>query len=258
MLSIHRLPKKVSDRCIYGDAIAVISSDNPKINKKFIFLKNDPDYNDDNLTELKFEKGTKLFPVPLRKTTSRLYVSGASGSGKSTYSSKWIQEYHRIFPSDKVYLISTVEEDEVLDKLDYIERVEIDEDLATIPLDEFQDSLVVFDDTNTISDKATRKAVSRLRDQLLERGRHHNASCLITSHLFSNFSDTRLTLLESRDITLFPRMGGMTQARRGLKTYVGMSDKQIDKAFKLKSRWITIRKTAPNFVLSERDCYLLD
>jgi len=257
MISVHKLPKAVKDRGKYGDAVARIVSKNPKLDKKFVFVKFDNDFSDDGLKEIHLEKGDKFVPIPLRKTTSRIYVSAPSGAGKSTWSAKMIEEYRRIFPDDRVFLISTVDQDDVLDKLEYIERVEIDDSLIGIPLDEFENSLIVFDDVGTISDKHIKKAVMNLRDRAAEKGRHMNISVLVTSHLFSNFSESRLMLLEARDLVVFPRAGAKTQIRKGLKNYVGLGDQAIDKIFALKSRWVQVRKSAPNFVLSERDFYLI-
>jgi hypothetical protein len=256
MLSIHKLPKKVEDRQKYGVAVAVIESNDRKLNKKYLYLSTSDIFNESNKTSIELPTGAKFVPVPLRKTTSRVYISGPSGSGKSTLSSKFIQQYHRIFPDDAVYLISTVDEDAVLDKLDYIERVEISPDLFHREMD--PNSLTIFDDVGTIGCKDTRNAVYNYRDVLLEKGRHSNSSCLVTSHLFSDFRNTRLVLLEARDICIFPRSGGKTAITTGLRNYVGMDKKEIEKLCKLKSRWVMVRKSFPNLVLYEGGCYLLE
>ena len=68
-------------------------------------------------------------------------------------------------------MFSSVDEDKALDKYDVI-RVELDEDLLDEPLDpiELENSLCVFDDTDTIRDKNIRNYLSSLRDHLLEVG----------------------------------------------------------------------------------------
>jgi hypothetical protein len=255
-LSIHKQPKKVEERQKYGVAIAVIESNDRNLNKKYLYLNTSDIFNESNKTSIELPKGAKFCPVPLRKTTSRVYISGPSGSGKSTLSSKFIQQYHRIFPDDTVYLISTVDRDDVLDKLDYIERVEISDEMGHWDIED--NCLTIFDDVGTIHDKITRNSVMSYRDKLLEAGRHFNHSVLATSHLFSDFKTTRLVLLESRKIVVFPRAGGKSAIFKGLKNYVGMDKKEIEKVCKLKSRWVMIQKDFPNLVLYEGGSYLLE
>ena len=53
---------------------------------------------------------------------------------------QYVQEYHKTFKNNMIYLISENEEDPAFDKLDFVKRIII-EDLHENPLDwkEFQD-----------------------------------------------------------------------------------------------------------------------
>ena len=60
-----------------------------------------------------------VFQLLPDKTASRqiLYITGASGSGKSTFTRKNIKEYQKIWKDSEVYLFSALKEDESLDEI---------------------------------------------------------------------------------------------------------------------------------------------
>ena len=96
------------------------------------------------------------------KTASRqiLYITGASGSGKSTFMRKFVKEYKTIWKDREVYLFSALEEDESLDEIKP-KRFKIDESLVKKPLDieDLKDSLVIMDDIDVINPKKVKDAV---------------------------------------------------------------------------------------------------
>jgi len=109
-----------------------------------------------------------------------LYITGASGSGKSTYTANYIKNYKKMFPKNTIYCFSALNDDESLDVVKP-KRIIIDDSLVTdpIPISEFSNSCVVFDDIDVISDKKQRDAVYSLLNQILECGRHHKTSVRI-------------------------------------------------------------------------------
>ena len=70
------------------------------------------------------------------KTASRqiLYITGASGSGKSTCTRKFVKEYKNIWKDREVHLFSALKEDESLDEIKP-KRFKIDDGLVSNPLD---------------------------------------------------------------------------------------------------------------------------
>lgn len=199
----------------------------------------------------------ELIPIP-RPTRECQFVAGPSGSGKSTYISKYAQEYQKIFPGKNVYVFSRLNEDEPIDDLDPI-RIEINDELLEEPIDpnELDDSLVIFDDTDTIPDKQLNEAIRKLKNDLLETGRHCNVYVLISSHLMTNYKETRTILNECNSITFFPSAGSSHQITYCLKNYFGLSKDQINKIMSLPSRWVTIYKNFPQYVLYSKGIYLL-
>ena len=162
------------------------------------------------------------------------------------------------FPDDEIYLFSTIAHDRVLDKYDPI-RIPIDIDLINDPLDpaDMANSVVIFDDVDTIQKPKLRQAVSNFRDWLLECGRHHNIRLLMTSHQLMNYKSTRLILTEATSVTFFTRAGSTYHVKRFLKQYCGLEKGQIKKILNLPTRSVTIYKSYPNYVLYDKGVYLL-
>lgn len=140
-----------------------------------------------------------------------------------------------------------------------IKYVRIDESLVEDPIDpeELNKTLVIFDDIDTIPDKDQREYVTQLRNDLLETGRHVKCTMVNTSHHLTDYKRTRTLLNESTSVTFYPRMGGCSQIKRYLSVYAGMTRQQIDRILNLPSRWVTISRTAPMWVLYDRGCYLV-
>ena len=188
-----------------------------------------------------------------------LYITAPSGAGKSTYTLHFLKEYKKKYKDNEIYLFSALKEDPTIDQLEGIKRVKIDDEMVTDPLDikELENSCVVFDDIDVINSKPIREAVYALLNQILELGRHHKITCVITNHLSTNGKDTRRILNEAHSITYFPSSGSTKGINYLLQTYCGLDKGQITKAKKLKSRWVTIFKHYPQIMMGEKNMWLL-
>lgn len=201
----------------------------------------------------------EILPYPVSDGTSeRGYIAGPSGSGKSTCTSKYANLFKKLYPDRKLYIFSDVEEDEVLDKLDPI-RIKLDEQIYENPIasGELANSIVIFDDIDSIMDKKIKNAVETLRDSLLKRGRHENITVVCTSHQITNYKETRVVLGEANYITVFPRSGSTNGIQYVLKKYCGFNSDQIDKIMNLPSRWVSIYKTYPLYVIYNSGVYVV-
>lgn len=209
--------------------------------------------------EFHIKKG-ELMQVPNTKIDREcLYIAGPSGSGKSTYVNNFIKMYKDEYPDNEVYLFSRVDEDPSLDDNEDIQRVIIDDELLDDPIDneELEDSAVIFDDIDTIRDKELAEYVCDLRDDLLETGRHERVTMLCTSHLLMDYKKTRTLINESTSVTFFPRSGSTYHIIRFLKVYCGLNAEQINRILNLPSRWVTVSKIAPMWVLYGKGCFLI-
>lgn len=197
--------------------------------------------------------------LPNTKTRDTNYIAGKSGSGKSTWISKYLSWYKKMYPDNKIFLFSRLAEDEVLDQYNPI-RISLNEELVTDPIDpdeELCDSLCIFDDTDTIKDKNIKKAINDLKDDILQIGRHENVFVCIVSHLINNYKETRTILNESMYITFFPSSGSPHGIRYMLKNNMGLDKKQIERIMNLPSRWVTLKNSCPLAVIYETGVYLL-
>jgi hypothetical protein len=201
-------------------------------------------------------------PLPNDKKTERIYIAGPSDSGKSYYCGKFLQEYRKIYPKKKIYIFSDVDEDEVLDKLEPI-RVKLDQELVDNPIkpEELKNgtegSLCLFDDIDSIENKKLLDAVNKLKDALLKRGRHENITVIVTNHNISDHNKTRVVLNEANSITFFCKSGAKHGNERVMKTYCGLGKEDIKRIFALPSRWVTVVKNSPMYVMYSGGIYLL-
>lgn len=201
-------------------------------------------------------------PIEIPDQNERIYIAGPSGSGKSTFINKWLKFKLRLDPDTKVYVFSKLDEDKSLEKdiKDHINRIALNQELVEDPMEasDFpKGSVVIFDDIDTIKDEKVLKAVKKLRDDLLETGRHEDLTIFTVSHTIMNYKSTKASLNECTSVVLFPK-GNQHQITRFLKEYMGFSPKMIQKCLKLRSRWFEVVKNYPTFVLHEHGGFIID
>lgn len=187
-----------------------------------------------------------------------LYLTGASGSGKSTYIRKYCEKFKKAYPDRKIYLFSSLGEDESLDAVKPL-RVKMDESLYENPIKptDVENSLVIFDDQDCIADKKIRTAVLDLANQILEIGRHHKISACFVSHLPTDKGNTRRILNEAHAIIYFPHSGSLRGQRYLLESYVGLDIKDITAIKKMDTRWCCIFKNYPTVCMTEKKIWML-
>ena len=100
-------------------------------------------------------------------------------------------------------------------------RIRIDESLYEdpIPIEEFANSCVIFDDVDCISDKKIKEAIYVTMNKILEISRHFNTSCIVTNHLPTDGRATRRILNEAQACVYFPHSAG-NKIRYLLENYV--------------------------------------
>lgn len=189
-------------------------------------------------------------------------IFGPSGSGKSSLAVNICREYNRVFPDRPIWWISCVEHDDVDNAgIRNFNRILIDESWTQEPFDfkDLADSLSVWDDIDTGLDdkKDLYKAIHSARDDLLERGRHINASVISTSHIFFGNAKTNIQRREATHVAVFPGSGSKGLVERYLRSDHGLDKKRIAGLLSQPSRWMVLSVTAPKYVLFEKKCELL-
>lgn len=192
------------------------------------------------------------------------YIAGPAGSGKSTYASGILKNYRKIFPHKELFIFSRTDSknDPALIRLGG-HQVEISEKLITDPIDIEKElvggCILLFDDCNTIQNPKFKKAVDDLMSDIMEVGRKLDINIIITNHLVipNERKMARTVLNEMQNLTCFPKSGSSQQIGYCLKTYFGLNKKQIDRILQLPSRWVTISKSYPMFVLYDKGGYII-
>lgn len=200
-----------------------------------------------------------FIPMMRENQVQKVFISGMSGSGKSTWIASYAKNYKKLFPKNNIIVISRHDEDAVIDNIGGVKRIKLTDDIleAEIDIKDLHDSLVIMDDIDTIPNKNIAKLIANLRDDLLENARHYNIYMCCVAHQILNYKNTRHLILESDCIVFFPRSGGY-QIKRFLKEYASLDKDKINMIMKLPSRWCLLNKnTFPNTLISENDIYIL-
>ena len=240
-----------------GKPVAVIKGG--KYDKRPIYIN--PDLNDHDATDfkhLKIANESKFQQIPDTNTERQiLYITGPLGSGKSTYTRMFLEEYKKKYKDREIYLFSSLKEDESLDKIKP-KRFKIDDSLWKDPLkaEELKESVCIFDDIDVISDKRIKEAVYNIMNNVLERGRHFKITAIITNHLPTNGRETRRILNEAHAYVFFPHSAG-GKIRYLLQEYLDIDKKMIRYFKNANSRWCCIFKNFPMAYMLEHEIWML-
>ena len=199
----------------------------------------------------------RILPTEDKNQRDSIMICGPSGAGKSVFVSQFMDEYIHKYPERNIVLFSMKPEDKALDRYKPM-RIPLDEDLVDDPvkLNELENSLVIFDDIDQITNKDVQNAVWNLRDRILEVGRSKGISICTVSHQVSNYRATRVCLNESDYVVIFPKSGGRYQINYFLKTYCGFDKDQINLIMSLPTRWVIVKKTYPMCVMYQNGIYI--
>ena len=204
-------------------------------------------------------KSGKLLPLPNFNKHECLYITGASGSGKSYFSSNFIREYLKHYKNEDndFVLVSGVDEDEVLDKLEP-NRIS-PEELVEKPLEasEVTDNIILFDDVLSHPNRLVKMTAIGTINHLIEVGRHTRSKILVISHLINNGHESRKIINESTSLTFFPKTSAKHNIRTYLERYEGLPKVIIRKIMNLPTRAVTIYRGHPSYVLYDKGIFML-
>ena len=237
-----------------GDEVAQIVNPAWKQPRKIYLCKEDdiPLLNGSGFLKLELDEPNKFEPS-LNKNIERTvtYVSGQSGSGKSYYTGQLLKKYKKLHPKNEIYIFSSVDADKSLDVVKP-KRIKLD-DLATEDLqcEDFENSLVVLDDCDCISNKLIKNKIQAIQHLLLEKGRHTKTSVIVTSHITCAGNETKRILNEAHSIVVFPTNMNNRSMKYLFDSYLGMDKHQIKYIRGLKTRAFTILKSYPSLVISD-------
>lgn len=248
-----------------GKMIAVVQNLNNNNNEDVLHVDIN---NKKGFEKVILDEKTNFIPVFDDGGRSITYICGASGSGKSTLANSIMTNFNLVFPKSNIYIFSRLKTDPAfaeLEKNENVMRIPIDNTLIDDPIDIINDiekySLVLFDDIDTINDKKLLSTLNNIKLQILEIGRHKNIYCIVTSHLINGAdrASNRTMMNEMSSLVIFPKGGGSVyQQKYCLKNYLGFNNKEIDKIINAENtRWVFISKNYPQYVLTQKICYLI-
>ena len=242
------VPKRVTQRRVMmaRDLAAV----DPKVGRRVARA-----YNERSANEFRLSAG-KMVVLP-DKQSERVFVAGASGSGKSFWTASYMREYMEMFPARRIFLFSTHDGEKAYEPLEH-HAVALDETFAETPLtlDALSDSLCVFDDCDALQDRKLSKAVEALNLDLINNGRKYNIHVVTLSHVLMGYSKTRCQLIEANRVVLYPG-GNDYHAKRWMKIYGGIPDKWGRAILEEKTRWVCFDMRMPRSFVTENAVVLI-
>jgi hypothetical protein len=219
-----------------------------------------------NKKEITVNNSSNIYLNPYNRFGKRernvYFISGASGSGKSTYAAKIIknlQEYYKENKTPKelvIFSLKTKGEDPAFDqfkKAIYINLKELAEnELGDLETRYFKNKIVLFDDVDILPKKIL-LVVQHVQSLMLELGRSYNIDTIVIHHAANNRSQTKLILQEVRSVILFPE----TMAYHSLK-YTLIDKLGLEKDILLKVKRYERLEIVPLFklIIHPRGCLL--
>ena len=208
---------------------------------------------------IRLPMGSFFEPLPEvdPETRSAEFMAGRPKSGKSYYASRKIVRYQKLFPKRPVYGIchTKLKNDPSYAKLG-IKQLPLNFfdtfDIETA----FPDTgcLVLFEDWDSLP-AAIKKNVLKAIEIILNVGRKLQISIFVTTHLLSNYNETRTITHESNVVTLFPQ-NEMIHSIKYLCQKLGV-DPDVQARLRDKGRWVSIHSAQPTYVLSETEAEMV-
>jgi uridine kinase len=215
--------------------------------------------------------------------SENVYISGKSGSGKSTVARHYAMNYRRMFPKNKIYLITHSDETNIPDKNKCFYKKTQDNtttyakllDIIRVPINEhtfgktskidvtkdYRNCLMIFDDFLYIENEEHKKKVIKMIIQVMTEGRKIGVYSVITAHLPYEKINTDLyqTMHTETHKFVFCKGSNVGQLRYVFNKYFVLRPKTITKILRFdpNSRWICLNKY-PAYVLSHNKLELLN
>lgn len=186
-----------------------------------------------------------------------IFVTGPPKCGKSHWVNEYVKAYIQMFKRD-VHLFTRLEQDDTLNAEMY-NRIPITNELPENPfkLEDFANSLVIFDDIESSEFKKGTEYVYNLLDDMILNGRHHNINVIFCNQMCRLGKKTRRVLACLTMLVIYPSSGETYQSEHLLKEYCGFSKSQINEIFNIKSRWVAYSRPKPQYIMYERGIYMM-
>jgi len=209
---------------------------------------------------LKPEEQLIKIPLPIEEHEIIL-ITGPPKCGKTYWINEQVKMYHAMYDNFRVFLFTRHEQDETLknDMSNYI-HIPITDDIIKDPfkLEDFTNSLVIFDDIESSEfPKATAKAYALL-DDLCKNGRHHRTAVMFCNQECRMGKKTKPILSTVTSYVIFPKACERYQTHNLLKEHMGMFSAYIDKLLSMPTRWMILSRMHPQYVMYEGGVFMMN
>lgn len=212
---------------------------------------------DKGIRELNLNKVGGSF-VPLNNphmNRSVHFISAISGAGKTTWIKNFLKNNKmsvKGVPKD-IYLISPFKDDPSIDEIKP-KRIKVDDiDENPLQMEDFANSILIMDDIDCFK-KSIKDPLYELLRSILYGGRHYNTDIFMTSHSPCGL-DLQPILNESHTITIFPHSSANRKLAYLTDNYCNIDRPELHKIKKTNSRWATIGRTHPPYVITDKHCW---
>lgn len=264
MLSFKQYKDKSGKK--FGKEAALVKDEEDYV--KPIFIHNDLDgYKIPNPMEsYQAEPGEMILPATCgNKGFFNFYTFGPCGSGKS-YAIERLLKIRQQYFNDKrkIYTFNPCPDDyQWLKTKGQAPVIEIPlrdlEECDVPPIEEFANSIIIFDDVFYIADRSVRKKVIDFMNEVLTTGRHYGPiSTFITAHVGADGPVTKHCINEATHIMLF-RGGNAAQKKYIYETKIGIDDKKkIQELTKDKGRYVLVHTNFPKYIITTKAIEIVD
>lgn len=231
--------------------------ENPKLRN---ILKDGKRFVQDSLKYyLSFPSTIDVLPNFKADEAYAVYLSGASGAGKSYLISQLISKH--LPPRDAGVFYLGPFADDVSFKAIAKHMIPVDlqqfekEERRQIEIEDFPEgSVIVFDDIESLPNA---KQVEALRDRILSVFRHHKFKLYCVNHVGMGGSKTKKLLLECKYVVVYPS-ANWKQVENLLKTYMGLDKEKLALIKNQPSRWVIVCKAFPSYFVTQHSIGILN
>ena len=230
--------------------------------------------NEDSQIEVK-DDNLFLIPFKTKDMNTRCFISGPSGSGKSSIANRVLQEIKKIDKKNKevLYCSTIMNYDKAYNKEEFKKFFLLDlnskENINVLiniykndkkTIDKYvRNSIIIMDDYE--SSPFFKNIIRPTIEHLLEVGRKMNTHIILINHTLKGGLDTKKIINESNYVITFPGMNKQN-VRNFYKDYCSLTLKDERKVFN-KTQYdhhdfLIIHKSYPNHIITKNKAFMLE
>lgn len=209
------------------------------------------------VADISYQTDYEISPIPL-EMHNIIFVSGPPRSGKTYWVNMYATAYKKIFERDIFYFTRNKSDDSLNEKV--YTKILTSEIERPIQMDDIENSLCIFDDIEDSQHPLVTKYLYTLLDDITKNGRHAGKAGI--SVIFCNqettmYRRTKTILSQMTEFVFFPNYTSKHSATYVLEQYLGLDQQAISYIYTLPSRWVSVRRIAPQYIISQHNIFLV-